>query len=511
MSEADHDPLAAKPQRVIRPSRLRAGIEIAELAARSQQPHGLTGAQRSIVGEHYQECVLVVQGPPGTGKSHTLGLAILARALALGSSARPFRVAVAAKTHAAVEIVLESVVKRTKELLAAHPQEPRLAKLQNLRLAKVCNDPSESVPEGVETLLAEGSEDQSAAEQWQDLMAEKLLVIGGTPGGLYRLIKQGAARGRRINWSEEYFDLVVVDEASQMSLTEALTAAAFLRADGQFIAVGDHRQMPPILEHAWDQASRRDLERARPHLSVFEYLIELNFTRAPLDESFRIPAEVAGFLHRHVYSKDGIEFRSQNRQRLSGTDDLEGWLRHALAPAHPVILIEHDEEGSQQANECEAALIEELARVASDQLQLDADEGFGVVVPHRAQKALLQSRLPHLAAAIDTVERFQGGERDLIVVSATVSDREYAQMESDFLLEPRRFTVAISRPKRKLVILASRAVFDLLPDDLDEYERGSLWKYLSYECHPGLLWEGKAGEYHLRVYALRQAKGDSNG
>jgi hypothetical protein len=51
-----------------------------------------------------------------------------------------------------------------------------------------------------------------------------------------------------------------------MNLAEALTAAAFLRDDGQFLAVGDHRQMPPILQHAWDQASRRDLARARPHL-----------------------------------------------------------------------------------------------------------------------------------------------------------------------------------------------------------------------------------------------------
>ena len=70
------------------------------------------------------------------------------------------------------------------------------------------------------------------------------------------------------------------------------------------------------------------------------------------------------------------------------------------------------------------------------------------MVPHRAQKALLQARLPSLAGAVDTVERFQGGERDLIIVSATISDLAYAQSESDFLLEPRRLTVAVSRPKQ---------------------------------------------------------------
>jgi hypothetical protein len=510
LSAAYSDPQAPKPLRMMRPARLRAGLEFAELAApgaelatQSQQPYGLTPAQRAIVGAHYSERVLVVQGPPGTGKSHTLGLAVLARAWALKSAARPFRVAIAAKTHAAVSIVLHSVVRRLQELQARHDHAAQLDLFRHLRLAKVCNDVDEPVPEGVEVLLAEGNDEQSASTQWQELLAEPLLIVGGTPGGLYRLIKQGAARGRQLDWSEEYFDLVVVDEASQMSLAEALTAAAFLREDGQFLAVGDHRQMPPILQHAWDQASRRDLARARPHLSIFAYLIELGFARTALDESFRIPAEVADFLHRHVYAQDGIPFYSQNRQRLPAVEALDGWLKHALAPEHPIILIEHNEDASQQANACEALLIEALAQSAVEHLRLDANTGLGIVVPHRAQKALLQARLPHLAEAVDTVERFQGGERELIIVSATVSDLAYAQSESNFLLEPRRFTVAVSRPKRKLIVLASRTVFGLIPADMDDYERGALWKHLRHECDTQILWTGECGGYELRVLAVK--------
>ena len=279
--------------------------------------------------------------------------------------------AVAAKTHAAVRIVLHSVAQRMQELLARHGQAGPLAAFPPLRLAKVCNDLDEVVPAGVEVLLADGNETQSAGEQWQALLAAPLLIVGGTPGGLYRLLKQGAARGRQLDWSEAYFDLVVVDEASQMSLAEALTAAAFLRDDGQFLAVGDHRQMPPILQHAWDQASRRDLARARPHLSIFAYLLELGFARTALDESFRLPAEVAAFLHRHVYAQDGIAFHSRHRQRLPAVTGVEGWLRHALAPEHPLILIEHNDDRSQQANACEAVVIEALAQAAVTQLGLD--------------------------------------------------------------------------------------------------------------------------------------------
>jgi superfamily I DNA and/or RNA helicase len=108
-----------------------------------------------------------------------------------------------------------------------------------------------------------------------------------------------------------------------------------------------------------------------------------------------------------------------------------------------------------------------------------------------------------LAGAVDTVERFQGGERGLIIVSATVSDLAYAQSESDFLLEPRRLTVAVSRPKRKLIVLASHTVFGLIPADLDDYERSALWKHLRHECQGQTLWTGEFGGYALRVLAVK--------
>ena len=288
-----------------------------------------------------------------------------------------------------------------------------------------------------------------------------------------------------------------------MGLAEALAAAAFLREDGQFIAIGDHRQMPPILAHAWDREGRRDLKNARPHLSVFEYLRELGFRSEALDESFRIPAEIADFLRRHVYAEDGVDFRSANRVRLPAPEVADDWLRAVFATEHPLVVVEHDEQGSQQSNEFEAGLVEEIARAATGQPGFDAARGLGVVVPHRAQKALLQKRLPELAGSIDTVERFQGGERDLIILSATVSDREFARQESGFLLEPRRLTVAVSRPRRKLVVVSSRAVFDLIPTDLDEYERGALWKHLRHECGESILWEGDVRGQRVCVRALK--------
>jgi hypothetical protein len=498
-----------KRPRAIRPRRLRDAAEIVALASRAQQPRGLTEAQRRVIGETVADRVLVLQGPPGTGKSHTLGFMALARALALSTPTRPFRIAVCAKTHAATQIALASIARRARELRDSATKQDAisdtlLAPLVTLKIAKVCADAGEQVTEGVEKIFADGGEESSAAAQWDALLSEPLLVVGGTPGGLYKLIKQGAARGRAVDWSEKFFDLVIVDEASQMGIAEALTAAAFLREDGQFVAIGDHRQMPPILAHAWDEESRRDMKRARPHLSIFEALRESGFRSDALDESFRIPTEIAGFLRRHIYAQDGVNFRSDNRTRLDAPENLTGWLAAVFAPERALVVVEHDESGSQQSNEFEASLVTEIARIATRQLKLDARRGIGIVVPHRAQKSLLQARLPELAESIDTVERFQGGERDLIIVSATVSDREFAQAESSFLLEPRRLTVAISRPRRKLVVVASRAVFDLIPADLDEYERSALWKYLRHECAATVLWEGEINGQRVIVRSLAE-------
>jgi len=211
---------------------------------------------------------------------------------------------------------------------------------------------------------------------------------------------------------------------------------------------------------------------------------------------------VADFLRRHVYEADGVNFHSNNHTRLtstSATDAWPEWINAALSTEHPLVLIEHSETGSQQSNEFEANLICELVSAAAPHFELNTAEGLGIVVPHRAQKYLLHERLPDYAASIDTVERFQGGERDLIIVSATVSDREYAAAESDFLLEPRRFTVAISRHKRKVIVVASRAVFDILPTDLDAYERGSLWKHLRHESDSTVLWRGEIDGQQVKI------------
>jgi superfamily I DNA and/or RNA helicase len=103
-------------------------------------------------------------------------------------------------------------------------------------------------------------------------------------------------------------------------------------------------------------------------------------------------------------------------------------------------------------------------------------------------------------SAIDTVERFQGGERTLILVSATESDRAYLLASGEFLLDPRRLTVALSRAKRKLILVAAHTVFAFFSPDEEVFAHSQLWKNLLRRACTALLWEGAREGQHVQVW-----------
>jgi len=459
-------------------------------AIRALRTSPLTGAQEAVVADYHAAALLGVQGPPGSGKTATLGWAVLARLFA--QDTRPLRVAVCARTHKATILVLAGIADKLQRLAGT----PEGRALGRVAVYKVGGDLADPLPPGVRALDA-----FAGTGLLSDDLAAPLLVLGGTPGGLATLLRRQA--GGTLDWTRKWFHLLVIDEASQMSLPEAVLAGAFLRPDGQVLVVGDHRQLPPILAHPWQQERGRATLAHAPHRSLFESLTATQWPIVRLDESFRLHRVHAAFLAQHIYRADGIAFHSRREALLPPLrGPLDPYIAAALDPAYPVIVIEHDEAASQQCNLVEIALAAPLIRACVDGLQLDAREGIGIVVPHRAQKAALGLAFPALAQAqaIDTVERFQGGERDVIVVSATASDPGYLRAEAAFLFNRNRLNVAISRPRRKLIVLAARSVFCLLTDDLDLFEHLLLWKFLRYHHTDTLLWEGYRAGATVRVF-----------
>ncbi len=103
----------------------------------------------------------------------------------------------------------------------------------------------------------------------------------------------------------------------------------------------------------------------------------------------------------------------------------------------------------------------------------------------------------------DTVERFQGGERMVILVSATESDGGYLLASSEFLLDPRRLTVALSRAKRKMILVASRTIFELFSPDEEVFLNSQLWKNLLLRTCTTRLWEGERAGTRVMAWGAR--------
>lgn len=456
----------------------------------------LTSSQRKIIGDSSQYSIALVQGPPGTGKSYTLAWVILARIAAAYVKNHTSRVAVCCKTHNAIMVVLKALAGAKQQLSSFGLTQLGGDVIRSLKIYKISNDDINSGISGVININP-----YLQKHMLPTILNDKFSIIGATSGGLFNLMRYSSVGGKHVDWDHKQFDLIVIDEASQMSIPEGVLAGAFLKNTGQMIVVGDHRQMPPINAHPWKDEEKRNIVETRPYLSLFESFFERGVSRFALDESFRLHIDIAEFLSENIYQKDGIKFFSKKTDLVTPLPPIDSYVDSVMDPSYPIIVIEHTEQASQQFNQTELELTKPIINACVQFMGLDGRNGIGVVVPHRAQRALLNQTFPSLAdvRSIDTVERFQGDERDVIIVSATASDPDYVLNEADFLLNLNRLNVAISRPRKKLIVIASRSVIDLLTSDLDIFENSILWKRLYYHYATDLLYQSSKNGYQVFV------------
>ena len=462
-----------------------------------------------FIGDQGDVPLLLIQGPPGTGKSFTTAYAILARMQGAMAAGVPFRVLVGTKTHAATDVLTASILNAQAALVDMQRAEPgifaehfdrRLLEIPLYRL-----QPREPVADGVRIVFAKGRRPKEQARALDIFAGADYAIVASTPGGVYA----AADDAKTGLFDHEIFELLVLDEASQLSLPESIMAALLVKRDAQIVIVGDHRQMAPIVKHDWENETRRTFQDYAVYRSLFDTVRHCRPHMIQFEESFRLDQDMAEFLRISIYARDDLAFHSKREGRLKVVGHDDPFVRAALDPHHPLVVIVHDEAESQFRNDFERDLTAPLL-AALHNAGYRVRDGFGLVVPHRAQRANLQEvvrrTLPgaedadDVSRAVDTVERFQGGERDAIIVSATESDPAYLLAAGKFLYDPRRLTVAISRAKDKMILVASRSVFDLFSPDEETFANAQLWKDLLHRTCTVPLWDGEIDGRQVAVW-----------
>ncbi|PSQ38098.1 AAA family ATPase [Halobacteriales archaeon SW_10_66_29] len=353
----------------------------------------------------------LVHGPPGTGKTYTL--ATIVRALV----ERGDRVLVSAFTNRAVDNALEA--------------------LEEQGFTDVVRVGTES---GVREDMQEYRLDRAGEPATCAGRLQEAPVVAATT----------ASCGSRALRTQA-FDVAVVDEAGQ--LTEPGTLAAVALAD-RFVLVGDHNQLPPVVR------AENDLQA-----SLFERLIETYPDAGTLlDRQYRMAQRIQAFPSEEFY---GGQLRPATGavagQRLA---DLPGVSRDALPERlrDGVVFVDPDGDETGNTNPTEA---DEVARIVDRYLAAGVDpDDVGVIAPYRAQVAEIGNRVP-ASVTVDTVDRFQGSSKEVIVVSFVAT----GSLEGPIFEDYRRVNVALTRAKKALVLVGDA---DALSTD-DVYGRMVEW------------------------------------
>lgn len=420
----------------------RGVLERIAVVVEREAPGGLSGAasvpadldaskREAFAAVFSRDPVCLVQGPPGSGKTFLLAHVVAALAR------RGERVLVTAHTHRAVNNALRTIAEVAPDL----------------RVIKAGR--------------ATGADDLRGSP------VETVSSIRRIPRGGDRPIISGTTVfGLRAAWDEPPWDRVVIDEAAQVPLAYAPGA---LMLAPRYMLVGDHRQLGPIV-----QGNHEDPLAAT---SIFEHLAEA-YPPVLLRTTYRMNSGINAFPSRAFYGGALEPAANAARRRFARVPG--GPFDAFFDPDRPAVLGLLEHEGFRTRCEPEARLV---AALATDLLVRQGlkREALAVVSPYRAQLRLIRTLVrrgivaalgrPSRLPVIDTVDRIQGQEREVVVVSLCASDTEWlASDQAEFFFAPNRLNVTLTRARTKLVVLASRHVFEAFPRRLDHLYRAEIFR-----------------------------------
>jgi predicted RecB family nuclease len=415
-------PAAPAAARVIALDAARSARDRQRAAAVAPRPNDVDPEVREAIRLAFEldDGILPIQGPPGTGKTFTGSHMILELVKARK------KVGVTAVGHETIRNLLRAVCQ--------HAAEQGLTDFQCLHKGK----PKDDNPEKLHAI-----DDNERIERM--FATDEYRLLGGTSW----------------LWANERFrdsvDVLFIDEAGQMSLADVLAVSAGAKS---LVLLGDPQQLEQP-----QQASHPPGAGA----SALEHLLGGTKTIAPerglfLHQTRRLHPDICKFTAEAFYENRLTSFDGLERQAVLAPPDSAAAKLGSTGLVY--VPVEHDANQSRSLEE--VAQIESLVgaltavgvryrNAAGEEAPLTRED-LMIVAPYNAQVTALAERLPDVR--IGTVDKFQGREAPVVIVSLTTSAPEDAPRGMDFLYSANRLNVATSRAKALCILVGSPRLFE---------------------------------------------------
>ncbi len=421
--------------------------------------------------------VAIIHGPPGTGKTTTVVQAIKA------TLQTETQILVCAPSNAAVDLIAEKLLQEGISVIRiGHPAKVTEEMLSTTLDAKITQHEQYKT---LKELRRNAEEYKNMANKYKrhfgpaerkqrHMLRMEARRLRGEADALAGYIKEDILTKAFViastlvganNFALKHlrFDTVFIDEAAQG--LEPACWIPILKAR-RVIFAGDHFQLPPTI---------KSFEAAKAGLAttLFEKAIQRNQADVLLSVQYRMNAQIMAFSNQQFY-----------QNQLQAHDSVAA---HTILPEDaPIEFIDtagcsfdeeqHPENKSTFNREEMTLLFKHLRHYTSTIEQLTPDEtppSIGIISPYKAQVSLLQEAFQEqeplrAKVHINTIDSFQGQERDIIYLSLV---RSNSSGEIGFLADTRRMNVAMTRARKKLVIIGDSATIGQHPfyNDLLDY------------------------------------------
>lgn len=410
-------------------------------------------------------------GPPGTGKTSMALRYIVSEELTSQNS----NVLLMSYTNRAVDEICEMLVN---------------AKIDFLRIGNQysCD------PRFRSYLLESALQDKPQLTSMKQKIRQTKVIVSTT----------STLQARPFIFSLKHFTLAVVDESSQILEPSLIGLLAAHNSNQQccidrFVLIGDYKQLPAVVqqsenESAVKEQSLRDIMLTNCRNSLFERLIQWEKYKQRkqfigiLHYQGRMHPEIAFFPNTHFYKDEQLECVPLQHQKeehlpynLPSIDHLDDILkkhRMLFIPSQSYTDINLSEKVNKDEAKKVALLLERIHRFYGK--LFNAEKTVGVIVPYRNQIAMIRREIEYLKQknktltdldniSIDTVERYQGSQRDVIIYSFTI--QHYYQMnfltancfiENGNIID-RKLNVAITRARKQMIMLGNQQILKTNP------------------------------------------------